>query len=322
MNDLFPINRRSFLVSLLGTGSATVLGFTRPAEAASVAAEPWTGPTGQQFTLWLTISPDGIATVRVTSPDIGNGVMTQASAFVHEALGGKWEDMRAEYASTFENFAMNTIFGDVGGALAYFSGRSTGDQRRITYMTFGAAAREKLKAAAATQLGVDVAELTVKDGQVVHAASGKSLPFGGLVRAAAQIQLATQPSPKPPEQWTFLGIEHPAKIQLPLIVNGTAVYGLDVRVPGMVYAALHQSPVMGGTLKSYDFAAIKNMRGVRAVVEVNRSEPDVADKIKPPFPFGVAPTQSAVAVIADHYWQARTALDALQIAWHSGPGAK
>lgn len=128
MNDLFPINRHSFIVSLLGTGGGIVLGFTRPAEAASVAAEPWTGPASQEFTPWLTISPDGIAIVRITSPDIGNGVMTQAVAFVHEELGAKWDDKRAEYASTSENFAMNNMFGDVGGALVYFSARSTGDQ--------------------------------------------------------------------------------------------------------------------------------------------------------------------------------------------------
>src|SRR5690606_6653863 len=138
--------------------------------------------------------------------------------------------------------------------------------------------------------------------------SGKSARFGELVAAAAAISFPEEPKPKDRSQWVWLGKKHPGKVQLPQIVNGSLVYGIDVKVDGKVYAALRQSPVHGGALKSYDFEAIKDMPGVRAVVAVKPGE-NVPTDLKPPFPFGVNPAQHAVAVIADHYWQARTALD-------------
>jgi isoquinoline 1-oxidoreductase beta subunit len=142
-----------------------------------------------------------------------------------------------------------------------------------------------------------------------------------MVEKAAAIALDAEPKPKDQADWTFLTKQSPAKLQLPEIVNGSAVYGMDVRLPNMVYAALRQSPVHGGKLKSYDFDAIKHMPGVHAVVTVDPSEPRPSN-LTPPFPFGVSKAQSAVAVIADHYWQARTALDALPVEWDDGPGAQ
>ena len=322
MTERFEFSRRGFLVSMLGAGGAMVLGTLRPAGAASVAAEPWTGDVSSQaFTQWLRIAPDGIVTVMVTTPDIGNGVMTQALAFVHEELGGRWDDMRAEYAPTIANYLNDNYFGKVGGALGYFSGRSTSDARRLTYMTAGAGARERLRAAAAAAWGVPVGEIAVKEGMLSHP-SGKAAPFGDMVAAAALIQLDAEPEPKPREEWTFLGKTAFAKVQIPQIVTGKAVYGMDVQVPGKVYAALRLSPVMRGTLKSYDFEAIKDMPGVRAVVEVKPAESGAADLINSPFPMGVSLHDGGLAVIADHYWQARTALDALPIEWDDGPGAK
>jgi isoquinoline 1-oxidoreductase beta subunit len=142
-----------------------------------------------------------------------------------------------------------------------------------------------------------------------------------MVAAAAALTLTEEPKPKDRSQWTWMGKKHPGKVQLPQIVNGSLVYGIDVKVDGKVYAALRQSPVHGGTLKSYNFEAIKDMPGVRAVVAVKPGE-NAPTELKPPFPFGVNPAQHAVAVIADHYWQARTALDALPVEWDDGPGAQ
>src|SRR5690606_28853182 len=210
--------------------------------------------------------------------------------------------------------------GDVGGALAYFSGRSTSEARREAYFTAAAGARERLKAAAAAEWDVDASEIAVDEGELVH--GDKRLPFGQVVAAAAAIELTEEPKLKTREEWTFLTKVDPAKIQIPEIVTGKAIYGMDVILPNMVHAAVRQSPVMGGTLKSYDFEAIKNMPGVRAVVEVKPTEPGEPDKIKGPFPLGPSVTPSAIAVIADHYWQARTALDALPVEWDDGDGAK
>jgi isoquinoline 1-oxidoreductase beta subunit len=156
---------------------------------------------------------------------------------------------------------------------------------------------------------------------LTHAASNQSARFGELIADASQVQLTEEPATKPREQWTWLGKTKPAKTQIPAITNGTLVYGMDVRVPNMVYAAIRQSPVMGGKLISYNEEAIRNLPGVLAVVKVTPGENKPTD-LQPPFPFGVSTAQHAVAVIAEHYWQARTALDALPIEWDDGPGAQ
>src|SRR6202011_3351462 len=120
--------------------------------------------------------------------------------------------------------------------------------------------------------------------------------FGEVVAQAAAITLDREPRPKDQADWTFLTKKAPAKLQIPEIVNGSAIYGMDVRLPNMVYSALRQSPVHGGKLKSYDSNAIKNMPGVLAVVAVRPQENKPSD-LKPPFPFGVSTAQHGVAVI-------------------------
>lgn len=322
MNDHPTLSRRGFLTAMLGAGGALVIGFNRPLAAATVGAEPWDSfGDGVEFTPWLRIDPTGQVTVYATHPDIGNGLLTQSCAYIREELACRWEDIRIEYAAPERNEALGGAYSAVGGALAYFSGRSTSQPRRTAYMTAAAGARERLKAAAAAAWGVPPAEVTVAEGVLSHA-SGKSAPFAEFLMAAAAITLDAEPAPKPREDWTFLTKVDPAKIQIPDIVTGKTVYGMDIRLPGMVYAALRQSPVMGGRLVSYDFEAIRNMPGVRAVVEVKPTEPGEPDRIKPAFPLGPSAVPSAVAVIADHYWQARTALDALPVVWDDGPGAK
>ncbi|VDC19848.1 xanthine dehydrogenase family protein molybdopterin-binding subunit [Pseudogemmobacter humi] len=323
MTERIKLSRRGFITAVVGAGGALVMGISRPLMAATAGAEPWETPSdGTAFTPWIKIDTAGKVTVYVTHPDIGNGVITQSCAYVREELECRWEDIRAEYAAPERDHAMGSAYSAVGGALAYFSGRSTSEPRRTAFMTAAAGARERLKAAAAAAWGVDAGEVAVAEGLLSHAASGRSAPFGEFVQAASQVVPEAEPAPKTREQWTFLNKVDPAKIQIPEIVTGKAVYGIDVRLPGMVYAALRQSPVMGGTLVSYDFEAIRNMPGVRAVVEVRPTDPGEPDRIKSPFPMGAAMNGSAIAVIADHYWQARTALDALPVVWDDGPGAK
>lgn len=322
MTKNLNLSRRGFITAMLGAGGALVMGLSRPVMAATVGAEPWDTFGGtDSFTPWLRIDNDGKVTVYATHPDIGNGVLTQACAYVKEELGCRWEDIRGEYAAPERDYALGGVYSEVGGPLGYFSGRSTSEPRRTAYMTAAAGARERLKSAAAEAWGVAATEITVDEGMLSHP-SGQSAPFTEFLAAAAAVTLAGEPKPKTREEWTFLTKVDPAKIQIPEIVTGKAIYGMDVRVPGMVYAAVRQSPVMGGTLVSYDFEAIRNMPGVRAVVEVKPTEPGEPDKMKTAFPLGPTAVPSAVAVIADHYWQARTALDALPVVWDDGPGAK
>lgn len=320
MNARMDLNRRDFVVSLLGAGGVLLTGTAQ----AGVDAEPWSKTPAKgtrEFTPWLSISPDGQVTVMVTHPDIGNGVITQALGLVYEELQPRWEDLKAEYVSPNRDFKLGNYYSKVGNVLAYFSGRSTSPLRMTTYMTVAATAREQLKAAAAQAWRVPASEITVAEGMLRHP-SGKSAPFAEMLTAAAAVKLPGPVAPKPPEQWTYLGKTEPVKVQLPQIVDGSLTYGLDVRVPGMVYAALRQSPVMGGTVKSFNADAVKRMPGVLAVVEIKPSEPGEETNLKFPFPVGTTARAAAVAVIAEHFWQAKTALDALPVEWADGPGAK
>jgi isoquinoline 1-oxidoreductase beta subunit len=323
MNEVFRPDRRQFVVSALALGGALLIG-TRPSLAAMTDTMPWDkgAPAGSaEFTPWLSIAPDDTVTVRVTTPDIGNGTMTQAASFVMEELGTRWDKIRTEYAAPNRDYREGGVYSKVASTLSFFSGRSTGPGRMDTYMRVAAGARERLKRAAADTWGVPVSEIEAKDSKLTHGPSGRSLRFGEVLDKAAAVKLEAEPAPKPREQWTWLGKQSPAKVQLPEIVNGSAVYGMDVRLPNMVYAALRQSPVQGGTLKSFDANAVKTMPGVLAVVAV-KPEANKPSDLKSPFPLGVSRAQHAVAVIAEHYWQARTALDALPVEWDPGPGGR
>jgi isoquinoline 1-oxidoreductase subunit beta len=325
MSALPHIDRRQFVLSTLAAGGVMVLGISqRGANAAEPEVAPWDkdDPNGSvEFTPWLSIAPDDTVIVRVTTPDIGNGVLTQASAFVMEELGCSWDKIRPEYASTNRDYLNGHVYSQVAGIIGYFSGRSTGPERMKTYMQVAASARERLKVAAAQQWGVKSDEVVAEGGRLTHSSSGRSVRFGEMVAKASKVRLDKEPTPKDRAQWTFLTKKNPAKIQIPEIVNGAAIYGMDVRLPNMVYAALRQSPVHGGKLKTFDAASVKHMPGVLAVVAVRADENKPSD-LKTPFPLGVSSGAQAVAVIAEHYWQARTALDALSVQWDDGPGGQ
>jgi isoquinoline 1-oxidoreductase beta subunit len=323
MSEAVRFDRRQFVVSTLAAGGVLVLGLRNdPALGAESQPLLWDkeDPAGSsEFTPWLSIAPDDTVIVRVTTPDIGNGVLTQAAAFVMEELGTSWDKIRPEYASTNRDYREGHVYSQVAGIIGYFSGRSTGPDRMKTYMQVAASARERLKVAAAEQWGVRPGDIEAQDSKLTHKPTGRSVRFGEVVGKAAKVQLAAEPKPKDRSEWVFLSKKSPAKVQIPQIVTGSAVYGMDVRLPDMVYAALRQSPVHGGTLKSYDADAVKHMPGVLSVVAVRPIENKPSD-LKPPFPFGVSAGQHGVAVIAEHYWQARTALDALPVQWDDGSG--
>ncbi|WP_169517122.1 xanthine dehydrogenase family protein molybdopterin-binding subunit [Azohydromonas australica] len=306
------------------------LGITWSAEASaavgSVNPQPWGGQpraaNTTEYSPWLTIGRDGLVTVRVTAPDLGNGVMTQQLMTVAEELYCDWNKLRAEYAPANRNFVEGHVYSKEIGYLTYF-GRSTAPKRMEILLQVAASARERLMAAAARTWGVPRSELQVRDGVITHVSSRRKASFGELAETAATIQLDAEPTPKPHKDWWFLGKASPIKVQQPQIVTGKAVYGIDVTLPDMVYAALMQSPVQGGKLKSYDFEKVRGMPGVLGVAVVDPTEPrpQVDPKLLP-FPVGQSAPQSAIAVIAEHYWQARKALEAMPVQWDDGPGAQ
>jgi isoquinoline 1-oxidoreductase beta subunit len=312
MNQML-LDRRRFLISASVVAGGMALSLSL-AEAA-----PTKAPTGD-FCPWLAITADDWVVIHSPTPEIGNGSMTQIAMNIAEELECDWSRIRIEPASPSRDYLENGVYS--AGWLPFFSGHSTVKERLQRCTQLGASARERLKAAAAKRWKVDVSEVSAKDGVLSHKGGDRTLRFGEVAAEAAAIKLAAEPAPKKPENWTLLGKATPSKLHLPQVVHGTAVYGIDVKVPGMVHAALRQSPVHGGKLKSYDASAVLKMPGVRAVVVVDPAKSKKSPvKIQAQLGIDDSAAQSAVAVIADHYWQAKTALDALPVVWDPGPGA-
>lgn len=320
------LTRRAFLVTTAGFAGGMALGIST-AEAENTSPGPWglTPAIGAtEISAWIVIGADDSVTVRVPTPEIGNGVMTQTAMTVAEELACDWAKVRTEFASPLRDIHENGVYSAPLGLIGFFSGRSTTDERTKTLLQAGASARERLKAAAAAEWKVPPGEIVAQGSVLTHTASGRTLRYGQVAAKAASITLNPEPTPKPYGEWTLLGKATPAKLNLPLIVSGSATYGIDVRVPGMVYAALRQSPVQGGRLKSHDAEAVRHMPGVLAVVIVDPAESRGMPGPQPASTMGfeASTAQSAIAVIAEHYWQARKALDALPVEWDDGDGAK
>lgn len=318
------VDRRQFLLTSFAVGGTMMIGLTPAGRAvAAPVLEPWQQAQGTEFTALLSIAPDNTVTVRGTTPDIGNGTMTAPAMFVKEELDIDWSKVRSEIVPPNRDLAEGGAY-TKGGVLSYFSGRSTADGKMHPLMQIAASARERFKQAAASKWGVEVASVTIKDGVV--SSGSNSATLGELAEAAAAVQLNSEPETKPRGEWTFMGKESPKRLHLKGILDGSVKYGIDVQVPGMVYAALRQVPVHGGRLKSVNADAVMSLPGVKAVVVVDPDEvrPGLPEGMRAPF--GMAATtngpQAAVAVVADHYWQAVTALDLLPVEWDTDVASK
>lgn len=324
MDKIGKMNRRKFLVSTatFGGGLALSLTFGGTKALAASSADTSAADDSIEFSPWVAITADDQVIVRVTHTEIGNGAITQVAMNVTEELGCDWNKVTTEQASIQRDYKSGNKAYSIGFQ-PWFGGHSTNSDRMKYAFQVGASMRERLKAAAAARWGVSAAEIEVNNGVLKHSASGRSLRFGEVAAEAANIQLTAEPELKDRSQWSFIGKHKPAKLHLPEVVNGTATYGIDVKLPGMVHAAVKQSPVHGGKLKSYDASAVLNMSGVHKVVVLDESK-TVGTPVKQESTFGLRMTEtlSGVAVIADHYWQAKKALDALPIEWDAGDGAQ
>ena len=316
--------RRQFVVSASLAAGGLALGMvSADADPAGTLPTPWQpdGASGNELSAWIEIAADDTVTIRSPIPEIGNGSMTQVAMNVTEELACDWSRVKAEFCSIQRDYLEKGVYGV--GFQPFFGGHSTDKVKMKRALQLGASARERLKAAAAARWNVPVSEIAAKNSVLTHRPSGRRLRYGEVAAAAAKIALPSEPELKPRSEWTFLGKASPAKLHIPQLVRGKTIYGIDVKVPGMVHAALRQAPVQGGTLKSYKAEAVLRMPGVRAVVVI-----DAAKTKGTPVPSKATwgpmdnRVQSAVAVIADHYWQARSALDALPIEWDGGEGGK
>jgi isoquinoline 1-oxidoreductase subunit beta len=291
-------NRRQFILTTSAVGGALVLGFflpSRQAEAAAIAQQPWYPPmtAGTEVNAWLVIGSDDTVTIRVAQSEMGEGVFTSMPMLVAEELACDWTKVRAEYASANRNLRENRVYQRMA------TGGSGAVRRSREYLQqAGASARARLIAAAAQQWGVSGSECRAENGMVIHPASGRNINYGAVAAAAAQVKLNAEPAIKTPDQFTLLG-KSLNRLDVPLKVNGSATFGIDVRLPDMLYASVMTCPVFGGKLKRYDFDAIKGMPGIRTAVEV----------------------PNGIAVVADSFWRAKTALEVMPVEWDFGAHA-
>jgi isoquinoline 1-oxidoreductase beta subunit len=275
------VSRRSFLASVAVTGGALALGFRVPF---ATAAE-----TSPEITAWILIAPDDTVTIRLTRPEMGQGAFTAQPMLVAEDLDCDWSKVRPEFVTAHDNKRRNRVWGDMS------AGGSRSVRNSQEYLRkAGATARAMLIEAAAKRWGVPVSECTAANSVIRHA-SGKTLRYGEVAQEAAAILPPQNVALKDPKKWKLMGTAI-KRLDLRDKVVGAIQYGTDVSVPGMVFAAVAQSPVFGGKLKSVDETKVHAMRGVRQVVKLD----------------------DAVAVVADNWWRAKKALEALVIVWDEG----
>jgi isoquinoline 1-oxidoreductase beta subunit len=293
------LSRRSFLVATLSAAGGLAIGVSIPGFASAaplVGGAPWNNDQGAaagEVNAWIVIDPDDTVTIRCAKSEMGEGVLTSMPMIVAEELGCDWTKVRSEYASANRNMREKMVYKGMltGGSSAVRASRPYLQQA-------GASARVRLIQAAATRWNVPAAECEAANSAVTHKLTGRSLNYGALANDAAKVVLAKEPDIKTPDQFTLIG-KSQARLDTKVKVTGEAIFGIDIRLPDMVYAAVVMCPVPGGTVKSYDAGAIKNFRGVQ----------------------GVVPVPGGLAVVADRFWRAKQAALALPVQWDPGKGA-
>jgi isoquinoline 1-oxidoreductase beta subunit len=292
MSNRITLRRRSFLGSVTAIGGGFALGWRIPGkEALAQTAEP---NGGQEVGIWAVISPDDTTVVRIARSEMGQGTLTGLAQLVADELDCDWTHVRAEYVSPEMNLAHKRAWGDMS------TGGSRGIRGSVDYVRKGgAAARAMLIEAAAQRWGVPAAECSAANSVITHASSGRSVRYGELAAAAAQLPVPTVVTLKTPAQWTLIG-KGVKRLDTVEKLSGKQVFAIDVKLPNMLCAAIAQCPVFGGTLKSFNADRVKGMPGVHSVVAVG---------------------DDAVAVVAEKWYLAKTALAALPVVWNEGAGA-
>ena len=294
------LSRRSFLVGSAATG--LVLGYAAvPGIDQALAA-----PSAFEPSVWYSIGPDGLVTVTCGKADMGQHIASTMAQIVSEELGSSWKDMRVQLASNDPKFN-DPVLG------AQITGGSWSTMMNFDAMSrAGAAGRIALTDAAAASMGVPAGELVVRNSTVSHPKSKKSMSFADIVKSGKITKTFTPDELKAiklktPDQYTMVGVSVP-QLDIPPKINGTAKYGIDVMLPGMVYGKVITPPVrFGATVKSVDDAAAKKVPGFIKAITLD-------DK--------TGSTSGWVVAVANTYANARKAADALKITYDNGPNAK
>ncbi len=286
------LNRRAFVIGTASVGAGLALGLDLPFGGPAVVRAADGSP---EVNAWVVIRPDDTVVIRIARSEMGQGTLTGLAQLVAEELECDWSKVTTEYPSPGQSVARKRVWGE------FSTGGSRGIRTSQDYVRKGGAtARMMLIQAAANEWKVPSSECTAANSVITHTPSGKTMTYGKIAEAAAKLPPPTDVKLKDPKDWKIAG-KGLKRLDTPDKVTGAMTYGIDLKLPGMLNAAIKDCPVTGGKLKSYDEAKISGMKGVKKVVKVG---------------------DSAVAVIADTWWHAKTALDALPIVWDEGENAK
>jgi isoquinoline 1-oxidoreductase beta subunit len=286
------ITRRSFTFGASAFAGGLVLGLANPVEAAG--SETPAAAKDSEITVWVSIDRDDSVTIRVARSEMGQGGFTSLPMLVAEELECDWSRVRAEYVPPSENLARSRAWGPMVTAGSLSVRTSQAYLRKA-----GAQARSMLVAEAASRWNVPAAQCSARDSVVSHLPSGRSLRFGELAEAASVRPVPETIVLKVPEDWRLIG--RPVKrLDTEDKVFGRPIYASDVRLPGMLHAAIAACPAHGGRLTAFDASRVADMPGVRHVLPVG---------------------SDAVAVVADSWWQANKALESLPVTWDFAGGA-
>ena len=283
------LNRRAFLATSAAAVGGMSLGFHVPFVDAASAAD-----TAPEVNAWVVVKPDDSVVIRIARSEMGQGTLTGLAQLVAEELECDWSKVSTEYPTPGQNLARNRVWQN------FSTGGSRGIRESQDYVRKGgAAARIMLVQAAADEWKVAASECSAANSVITHKPTGRTVTFGQVAAAAGKLEAPKDITLKDPKDWKIAG-KPMKRLDTADKVTGKQVYGADVKFPGMLSAAIKDCPVFGGKLKSFDAAQVETMRGVRRVARVG---------------------DSAVAVVADTWWQAKTALDALPIVWDEGANA-
>ena len=285
------VSRRKFVIGSAAVGSGLALGLKIPFGPEVVRAQDGS----PEINAWVVIRPDDTVVIRVARSEMGQGTITGLAQMVTEELECDWSKVTTEYPTPGQSVKRKRVWGD------FSTGGSRGIRMSHEYVRQGGAvARTMLVQAAANGWGVPVAECSVASSVITHRPTGRTTTYGSVAEAAAKLTPPDKVPLKDPKEWKIIG-KSVKRLDTLGKVTGAQVYGFDLKLPGMLTATIKDCPVFGGTVKSYEADKVKGMPGVRHVLPVGGS---------------------AVAVVADTYWEAKTALDALPIVWDEGPNAK
>src|SRR5712672_526581 len=291
MNAIPKMNRRSFVVGAAAAGGGLALGFQVPFGTTVVRAQDGS----PEVNAWVVIRPDDTVVVRIARSEMGQGTETGLAQLVAEELQCDWSKVTTEFPSAGSNLSRKRAWGDMS------TGGSRGIRTSHLYVRQGgAAAREMLIQAAANEWKVPASEVSAANSVLTHKASGRTTTYGKVAEAAAKLEPPKDVKLKDVKDWTVAG--KPLK-RLDTLnkLTGKMTYGLDIKMPNMLVATIKDAPVRGATVKSFDAAKVAGMAGVKKVVAVG---------------------DSAVAIVADTFWHAKQAIDALPIVYNETPNTK